>query len=151
MDVYEAISMDRFSLSAWSEDRVCGGGGVAQMGTGEVPRPASALLWCHGCGDWVERLSEDDLCGLCNELDARLDAHVGAAMEEYAERAIAIALDYLHPDDVAVVVERVLEERGDGRDAVPRLRDRFARSHAFIDARADRARDRQARRAARGE
>jgi hypothetical protein len=113
--------------------------------------PTAELVWCHGCGDWVERLSADDLCGLCDELDARLDAHVGAALEEYAERAISIALDYLHPDDVAVVVERVLEERGEDRDVVPRLRDRFARSHAFIDARADRARARQARRAPRRE
>jgi hypothetical protein len=76
-------------------------------------RPEPALLWCHGCGDWVERLFDDDLCRLCVELDARLDAHVGAALEEYAVRAISVALDYLHPDDVAVVIERILDERGD--------------------------------------
>jgi hypothetical protein len=151
MDVFEAISMDRFSPSAWSESRACGGGGTAVMGASSAPGSEPPLLWCHGCGDWVEQVLEDDLCALCCELDARLDAHVGAALEDYAERAISIALDYLHPDDVAVVIERILVERGEDRDAVPRLRDRFVRSHAFIDARADRARARQARRAAQQE
>jgi hypothetical protein len=107
--------------------------------------PGPELQWCHGCGDWVGRVYEDDLCLLCSELDARLDAHVGAALEDYAERAIGIALDYLHPDDVAVVVERILADRGGERDAIPRLRDRLKRSHEFVDERARRARERRAR------
>jgi hypothetical protein len=149
MDVYEATSMDQFSLSAWSESLGCGGGGAQVMDVGGVRDPDPALRWCHGCGDWVEQVYEDDLCLLCTELDARLDAHVGAALEDYAEQAIGVALDYLHPDDVLVVMERILADRGGDRDAIPRLHDRFVRSHAFIDERARRARERVARRAAR--
>jgi hypothetical protein len=158
MDVYEATSVDRFSLSAWGELRACGGGGTQVMGLEpREPEPtdpdaaaeaAAELRWCHGCGDWVEQLHEDDLCALCSEIDARLDAHIGAAMEDYAEQAIRVALDYLHPDDVQTVIGRILEDRGGERGGLRRLRDRFTRSHAFIDERSRRALRRQAARAA---
>jgi hypothetical protein len=149
MDVYEAISVERFALGAWGEDRACGGGGMQAMSLVPHPDADPDLRWCHGCGDWVPQLYGDDLCLLCSEIDARLDAHVGAALEDYADQAIRVALDYLHPDDVQVVIQRILADRRGGPDAIPRLRDRFKLSHEFIDERSRRARERQAEREAR--
>lgn len=95
--------------------------------------------WCHSCGDHVEQLGDDGLCPLCQEIEARLEARVGAAMEDYATQAIGVALDYLHPDDVRGIVERVIAERGRDWTDVPRLKERHERAHRYIDLRAERA------------
>lgn len=148
MDVYEAISIDQFLHNAWGSHSDCGGGGAQAMSAGGRGEPDVQLRWCHGCGDWVARLYEDDLCILCEEVDARMDAHVGAAMEDYAERAIGVVLDYLHPEDVQRVIARILEDRGGTGEEIRRLRERFGRSQAFVDERARRAREREAEREA---
>jgi hypothetical protein len=141
MDVYEAISMDHFVHGGWGSLSDAGGGGAQVLSTGDPHEPAAALHWCHGCGDRVPQLYDDALCALCSELDARLDAHVGAAMEDFAERALSVVLDYLHPDDVQRVIAGILEERGGSGEELRRLAVRFARSHAYVDARARRARE----------
>jgi hypothetical protein len=61
------------------------------------------------------------------EIDARMDAHVGSAMEDFAERVIGLCLDYLHPDDVLGIVQSCMLERGGGRDDIPRLHERRTR------------------------
>jgi hypothetical protein len=101
----------------------------------EPPPTSSGLKWCHSCGDWVEELHDDDTCILCLEIDVRADAFVGAAMEDFAERSIGVALDYLHVDDVKVVIERLLEDPLRVNDAIPHLRDRYRLAHEFIERR----------------
>jgi hypothetical protein len=115
-----------------------GGGGVAVCGGGgSQPGPTPPLHWCDGCGDRVQRLGPSGVCALCEEVDLRLEAHIGSAMADLAERAVELALCYLHPDDVREIVERVAGER---EPAAPPLRDVFDRSHAFVAARERRAR-----------
>jgi hypothetical protein len=39
------------------------------------------------------------------EVGARVDAGVGAAMADFADRVISIAVDYLHPEDVRQILD----------------------------------------------
>jgi hypothetical protein len=94
------------------------------------------LHWCHGCGDRVVQLGFDDLCSNCEELDARLEAHLGSAARDLAERLIELSLDYLNPADVRAVLEECVGERTGSPAPLDEL---FERSHRFTDARAQRA------------
>lgn len=115
------------------------GSGAAALGlTGDpIGDPVPPLLWCHGCGDRVQRLGRDDLCGLCEEVDARLEAHVGAAMADLVERFAELALPYLHPDDLHEIIDRIAVEH---QPPQPRLREVYDRAHRYVDARERRAR-----------
>jgi hypothetical protein len=106
----------------------------------EPPPTSNGLKWCHACGDWVDELHDDNTCILCLEIDVRADAFVGAAMEDFAERSIGVALDYLHVDDVRVVIGRLLEDPLRANDAIPRLSDRYRLAHEFIERRTARTR-----------
>jgi hypothetical protein len=77
---------------------------------------------CQGCAGAAPALSRDGYCLICDEVRVRMDAALGAAMIEFADRAVSIALDYLHPDDVRTVVEDQIGWRADlarDRGAVP--------------------------------
>lgn len=92
--------------------------------------------WCHGCGDRVAELGFDDLCPLCEEVDARLDAHLGSAARDLAERLIELSLDYLNPQDVRAVLDECVAERTGSPAPLDEL---FERSFHYVDARAQRA------------
>jgi hypothetical protein len=106
--------------------------------------PTHELLWCEGCGDRVPRLDEEGRCPLCEEVDARLDAHVASAMADLVERFSELAVCYLHPDDVREIVDHTVAEY-DGPPSGPRLREVYERSHRFVEARERRARERHRR------
>jgi hypothetical protein len=102
------------------------------------------LVLCHSCGDRVPRLGPDDLCPLCEEIDARVEAQLASAMADYADHAIGVALDYLHPDDVREIVDRGEQERGGPPGDAGRLKHVYARADRFLEvrsARAERRRD----------
>jgi hypothetical protein len=101
------------------------------------------LVLCHSCGDYVDGLGFDDLCILCEEIEARVEAQLASAMVDYADHAIGVALDYLHPEDVRAIVDRGVEERGGPRGEGGRLRDIYERAHQFIDSRSARAENRR--------
>jgi hypothetical protein len=101
------------------------------------------LLWCHGCGDEVEQLGYDDLCILCEEIDARVEAQLASAIVDYADHAIGVALDYLHPDDVRTIIDRGVAARGGAPGDGARLQAIDDRAHAFLDRRTARAAQRR--------
>jgi hypothetical protein len=102
-------------------------------------QPDRPLLWCEGCGDRVEKLDAEGRCPLCQEVDARLDAHVGSAMADLTERFVDLALCYLHPADVRQIVDDAAPENEPyGR----RLAEVYETSHRFVEARERRARER---------
>jgi hypothetical protein len=66
------------------------------------------------------------------EVRARVDAGVGAAMADFADRVVSIAVDYLHPDDVRQILDEhvtwrieSVEARGETVEWPRRNRDRF--------------------------
>jgi hypothetical protein len=143
MDVSQGIRVPR----AGAHDRVRratvairGGGGSAVLGASS----RAPLQWCEGCGDRVPRVDAEGRCPLCQEIDARLDAHVASAMADLVERFAELAVCYLHPDDVRELVDGVVAE-SDGLPSGPRLREVYERSHRFVEARERRARERHGR------
>lgn len=97
-----------------------------------TPGRSGPLQFCDGCGDRVPRLDEEGRCELCQEIDARLDAHVVSAMADLTERFVDLALCYLHPDDVREIVDRIAPE---SEPFGPRLREVYETSHRFVEAR----------------
>lgn len=93
------------------------------------------LLWCHGCGAMVQRLGADELCVQCEEIDARLASHMGAAAQDLTERMLELALNYLHPDDVRDALCRLSAERDPATEPLSVL---HGRSHAFVGVRVHR-------------
>lgn len=104
----------------------------------DQPNPPE-LLWCHGCGDHVDLLGDDELCLHCLEVDARMDAEVASALEEYVDHALSVALDYLHRDDVRAIIDRLVRARRRQPEVMLRLKERYERAHTFIDLRRYRA------------
>jgi hypothetical protein len=94
------------------------------------------LVWCEGCGDRVERLGATGFCALCEEIDARLEAHIASVAADLTERIADLLLCYLHPADVHEIVDRVAPEY---EPAEPRLREVYEHSHRFVEGRERRA------------
>jgi hypothetical protein len=85
----------------------------------------------------VSRLNAEGFCGLCEEVDARLDAHVASAVADLTERFAELILCYLHVEDVCSIV-RAADE---GEPKAARLGDVYERSYSYVQARDRRARD----------
>jgi hypothetical protein len=51
------------------------------------------------------------------EVRARVDAGVGAAMADFADRVVSIAVDYLHPDDVRQILDEHVTWRIESAEA----------------------------------
>jgi hypothetical protein len=115
-------------------------------GKGEKTADSNApLLWCHACGDRVPRLDAEGRCELCQEIDARLEAHVGSVVADLTGRFLELALCYLHPEDIRETLDDLAPEM---EPSAPRLRDVYEASHRFVEARDRRARERLAAREA---
>jgi hypothetical protein len=99
------------------------------MSDGERPQP----LKCTFCGVLVSEIDSDERCSLCAEVDARVESQLASAMVDYAVHAVAVALDYLHADDVRAIVEHGIEDRKKhGRDDHGRYGDLQERATRFI-------------------